>query len=66
MKRLIFNLGNEARVYEYIVRHFLACLSKNAEGLETVVNIDISNEKVRAKFSTNSWQIVWAKWKLQK
>ncbi|OXU30865.1 hypothetical protein TSAR_001335, partial [Trichomalopsis sarcophagae] len=37
--------GNEARVYEYVVRHFLACLSKNAEGHETIVEIDIAGEK---------------------
>lgn len=39
-------IGNEAKVYEYIVRHFLACVSKNAEGLETTVNITINDEKV--------------------
>lgn len=40
--------GNERRLYEYVVRHFLACLSKDAEGFETVVNIDINNEKFAA------------------
>jgi len=33
-------------VYEYVVRHFLACLSKDAEGEETIVNIEINGEKV--------------------
>jgi len=28
------------------VRHFLACLSKDAEGEETIVNIEINGEKV--------------------
>ncbi|XP_012256009.2 DNA topoisomerase 3-alpha [Athalia rosae] len=37
--------GNEARLYEFIVRHFLAGLSKDAEGQETIVNISIANEK---------------------
>nr|CAD7396091.1 unnamed protein product [Timema poppensis] len=37
--------GDERRVYEFIVRHFLACCSKDAEGLETVVDIDINEEK---------------------
>lgn len=37
--------GNEARVYEFIVRHFLACLSKDAEGQETIVHVDIASEK---------------------
>ncbi|KAF7997437.1 hypothetical protein HCN44_006008 [Aphidius gifuensis] len=34
--------GNEAKVYEFIVRHFLACISKNAEGYEATVDIDIA------------------------
>lgn len=34
--------GNEKRVYEYIVRHFLACVHKDAQGFETVVNVDIA------------------------
>ncbi|XP_063235537.1 DNA topoisomerase 3-alpha isoform X2 [Bacillus rossius redtenbacheri] len=37
--------GNESRVYEFVVRHFLACCSKDAEGLETIVDIDINEEK---------------------
>uniref|UniRef100_A0A1B6CJT6 DNA topoisomerase n=1 Tax=Clastoptera arizonana TaxID=38151 RepID=A0A1B6CJT6_9HEMI len=37
--------GNEAKIYEYVVRHFLACLSKDAVGHETIVDIDINNEK---------------------
>ncbi|KAJ9580304.1 hypothetical protein L9F63_004020 [Diploptera punctata] len=37
--------GNEQRVYEFVVRHFLACCSKDAEGLETIVDIDIAGEK---------------------
>ncbi|XP_021921836.1 DNA topoisomerase 3-alpha [Zootermopsis nevadensis] len=37
--------GDEKRVYEFVVRHFLACCSKDAEGLETVVDIDIAGEK---------------------
>ncbi|XP_046401854.1 DNA topoisomerase 3-alpha isoform X2 [Ischnura elegans] len=40
--------GNDRKVYELIVRHFLACCSKDAEGMETVVDIDIANEKFRA------------------
>lgn len=38
--------GNDARVYEFVVRHFLACCSKDAQGHETVVDIDINSEKV--------------------
>ncbi|PSN32683.1 DNA topoisomerase 3-alpha [Blattella germanica] len=40
--------GNEQKVYEFVVRHFLACCSKDAEGLETIVEIDINNEKFLA------------------
>ncbi|KAH8273722.1 hypothetical protein KR018_010734 [Drosophila ironensis] len=40
--------GNEARVYELVVRHFLACVSKDAIGSETLVNIDIAGEKFTA------------------
>lgn len=41
--------GNEKKVYEYIVRHFLACVSKDAVGHETVVHADIADEKFVAK-----------------
>ncbi|KAJ8939138.1 hypothetical protein NQ318_010893 [Aromia moschata] len=41
--------GNEQRLYEYIVRHFLACVHKDAKGFETIVNIDIAGEKFTAK-----------------
>ncbi|PIK49098.1 putative DNA topoisomerase 3-alpha [Apostichopus japonicus] len=36
--------GNEQKVYELIVRHFLACCSQDAQGQETVVEINIANE----------------------
>lgn len=42
----IIFLDKERKVYEYVVRHFLACLSKDAEGEETIVNIEINGEKV--------------------
>nr|CAH7718282.1 unnamed protein product [Callosobruchus chinensis] len=41
--------GNDQRLYEYIVRHFLACLHKDAKGFETTVNVDIAGEKFVAK-----------------
>ena len=46
--------GDEARVYELIVRHFLACVSQDALGKETTVNIDINGEAVRTKSLNNS------------
>lgn len=39
-------MGNEKRVYELVTRHFLACVSMHAEGLETIVDIDVAKEKV--------------------
>ncbi|XP_019872230.2 DNA topoisomerase 3-alpha [Aethina tumida] len=41
--------GNEQKLYEFIVRHFLACVHKDAQGFETVVNVDIADEKFTAK-----------------
>lgn len=32
------------------MRHFLACLSKDAEGEETIVNIEVNEEKVIFEF----------------
>lgn len=40
--------GNEKRVYELICRHFLACVSKDATGSETTVNIVIADEQFTA------------------
>ncbi|XP_026878009.1 DNA topoisomerase 3-alpha [Electrophorus electricus] len=40
--------GNERRLYEFIVRHFLACCSKDAEGQEMTVEIDIAKERFSA------------------
>lgn len=37
--------GREAAVYELITRHFLACCSKDAQGLETNISIDINGEE---------------------
>ncbi|XP_034750172.1 DNA topoisomerase 3-alpha [Etheostoma cragini] len=46
--------GNEGRVYEFIVRHFLACVSQDALGQETVVDIDIAHEN----FSSSGLMII--------
>lgn len=40
--------GNEGRIYELVVRHFLACISQDAIGFETKVNIEINGEKFHA------------------
>ncbi|XP_056643172.1 DNA topoisomerase 3-alpha [Diorhabda sublineata] len=41
--------GNDKRLYEYIVRHFLACLHRDAKGFETTVVVDVAEEKFTAK-----------------
>ncbi|XP_072168327.1 DNA topoisomerase 3-alpha-like [Diadema setosum] len=40
--------GNEQRVYELVVRHFLACCSQDAQGKETIVAITIASEEFTA------------------
>ncbi|GFR86227.1 DNA topoisomerase [Elysia marginata] len=45
----VLNKGNEKKIYEYIVRHFLACVSQDAQGHETVVEIEIAQEKFSAQ-----------------
>lgn len=47
--KLATNLnGNEQRVYELICRHFLACVSKDATGSETTVDVIVADEKFHA------------------
>ena len=41
--------GDDKRVYEFIVRRFLANCSRNATGAETVVEVDIAGELFTAK-----------------
>lgn len=36
--------GDEKKVYDFIVRHFLACVSKDAQGQETTVEVEIAEE----------------------
>lgn len=40
--------GRDAAMYELITRHFLACVSKDAVGTETVVNLDVNGEEFSA------------------
>ena len=44
-KKLLFQ-GDERKIYEFVVRHFLACCSQDAQGKETIVDMEIANEKV--------------------
>ncbi|XP_052264208.1 DNA topoisomerase 3-alpha-like isoform X2 [Dreissena polymorpha] len=41
--------GDEKRVYEFVVRHFLACVSQDAQGFETTVEIDVAEERFTAQ-----------------
>lgn len=41
--------GENKKIYEFITRRFLACCSKNAEGLETNIIFQINNEKFSLK-----------------
>jgi DNA topoisomerase-3 len=41
--------GNEQRIYELVTRHFLACCSKDAQGQETTVEIEIAGERFTAQ-----------------
>ncbi|KAH6928203.1 hypothetical protein HPB50_012579 [Hyalomma asiaticum] len=59
--------GNAKRVYELVVRHFLACLSKDAEGKETTVEVDLNGERFIATglviFARNYLEVyIYDKW----
>ncbi len=41
--------GEEKSLYEFVVRHFLACCSKDAVGDQTVVNVDVAGECFSAR-----------------
>jgi len=41
--------GNEARIYELITRHFLACCARDAKGRQTTVLLDVAGEVFEAK-----------------
>lgn len=49
---IIFSLtglgGNEKRVYDLVVRHFLACISRDATGSETIVTAKYGDEEFTA------------------
>jgi len=47
--------GDEARVYELVTRHFLACVSADAFGKETTVNVVIAEQE---KFYANGLMII--------
>lgn len=74
----VISLGPEAnispverRVYEYIVRHFLACCSQDAKGMSTSLTLDWADEKFTADglvvLERNFLDVYpWAKWETTK
>jgi len=38
----------QKKVYEFVTRRFLACISDNARGKETTIEIDIAQERFTA------------------
>ena len=62
---------DEKRVYEYIVRHFLACCSEDAKGQSTTLILDWAGEKFSASglivLERNFLDVYpWAKWETTK
>ena len=46
--------GDEKKIYEFIVRHFLACCSQDAQGFETTVELSVADELVGLSNSVNN------------
>ena len=42
-------VGDEKKIYEFIVRRFLACCSDDAKGFEKIVQFEISTEQFKSK-----------------
>ncbi|CCD25986.2 DNA topoisomerase 3 NDAI_0G02110 [Naumovozyma dairenensis CBS 421] len=62
---------DEKRVYEYIVRHFLACCSEDAKGQSTTLTLDWADERFVASglivLERNFLDVYpWAKWETTK
>lgn len=58
---------NEKKVYDYVVRHFLACCSEDAKGQTTTITLDWAGEKFKASglivLERNFLDVYpWAKW----
>lgn len=63
--------SNERRVYEYVVRHFLACCSEDAKGQTTTLTLDWGGERFTASglvvLERNFLDVYpWAKWETSK
>lgn len=46
--------GDESKVYEFIVRRYLACISDDAKGVESNVELSIGSETFSSKGSIAS------------
>ncbi|KAH9278374.1 DNA topoisomerase 3-alpha [Echinococcus granulosus] len=53
--------GNEARLYELITRHFLACLSDDAKGAETTVRLMLGSADSTAASSLDTGEVFEAR-----
>lgn len=55
--------GNEARLYELITRHFLACLSEDAKGAETTVRLLLGavDNTLASRLSSDEGEVFEAK-----
>ncbi|TNN21131.1 DNA topoisomerase 3-alpha [Schistosoma japonicum] len=49
--------GDEARLYELVTRHFLACLSADAEGAETIVRLCIGKPTLPRTSSSSACMV---------
>lgn len=59
--------ANEKKVYEYVVRHFLACCSEDAKGQTTTITLDWAGERFKSTglmvLERNFLDVYpWAKW----
>ncbi|KAG0664482.1 DNA topoisomerase [Maudiozyma exigua] len=67
----VFFDPNEKKVYEYVVRHFLACCSEDGKGQMTSISLDWNNEVFNANglvVLERNWLDIypWMKWENSK
>lgn len=49
--------GEERKVYEFVARHFLACISEDAKGVETEYMLEIENDELAEQFTCKGLKI---------
>lgn len=50
----------ERKIYELVVRHFLACCSDDARGQRTTVCVEMGGESFKATGACGLWVLWWA------